>query len=109
MAYTITSYDTSPIISITCKNEDGSARNITGASATIQLCSVFSPTTIVYSFTGTISTGTDGVVTYTLQTGDIEAKGEYFAKCKIVFSGGAIEHFPQGKYGERIDVIDLPS
>ena len=68
------------------------AKDITGASATLGVYQRFDRQTAQFTKTGTISTGTDGVVTFAVADSDTASlKGDDYAfEVQLTESGGAI-------------------
>ena len=84
--------DTSPIIAGTCKDSDGTAIDITGA--TIRFHLINAAGTTVVDAAGAIVSATAGTVSYTWQTADTTTSGNHTAEFEVTYSGGAIETFP---------------
>jgi len=79
--------DTSPTMTATLKDGAGVAVNVTGATVTLE---AYGPGADI-SLSATLSDPANGVVTATPTF--IQA-GTYYARFKVVFSGGQIQTFP---------------
>lgn len=92
--YTITQNDTYPPIRGVCKDEDGVAVDLTGATVKF----IMQPTndeTDTVNASAAVEDAPNGVVSYSWQAGDTATEGIYYAEFEVTHSGGGIETFPR--------------
>lgn len=91
--------DTLPIVTLQLKNADGSvvALNDPGDTVTIRVKEVGAAVADPYLVEAAmnIETPAQGIVNYTFDAADVDAKGVFNFWVKVVFDGGGIQSFPQ--------------
>ena len=93
--------DTSPSIQGTCKDADGNAVDITGA--TIRFHMIDADEDLIVDAAATIADGTGGVVRYDWQAADTDVAGAYQAEFEVTYSDATVESFPsRGFIGVQI-------
>jgi hypothetical protein len=82
-------------MTLTVTNPDGSAANLTGATAAAQIRSAPASTDIAATFTTTIASN---VVTLTLtHTAATALSGNYVWDCQLTYSGGTVNTIAAGR------------
>ena len=92
MAFTIKQNDTSPAIQASLKDYNGNPVNLVGATVRFHMRSFEG--TIKVDRTMTITSGTNGIVTYFWQAGDTDTAGTYYAEFEVTYSDLSVETFP---------------
>jgi hypothetical protein len=97
--------DTAPALQATLKDGAQNAVDVTGATV------VFSMETAgvvkVSEAQVTITTATDGVVTYSWSAQDTDTPGNYTGEFEVTFGGGAVQTFPN-TFEEKLNIIIAP-
>lgn len=88
--------DTSPNISGVCKDADGVAIDITGASVRFHMKDKDGNT--VVDAAASIGVAASGEVYYAWQAADTDIAGSFKGEFEVTYSGGAIETFPNDGY-----------
>jgi hypothetical protein len=89
--------DTSPIIAYQLKDGNGVVVNLTGATITFIMWAPGAATAKV-SAAATVTDLLLGKVSYTWAASALDTPGDYMGEWEVVFSGGAIETFPNSGY-----------
>lgn len=97
MTFYIKEGDTSPELQATLKDAEGSAIDLTGASARFHMRAPGAAAAAVDA-AATVVTAASGIVKYTWIAGDTDVAGRYEAEFEITFGDGSIESFPNRGY-----------
>ena len=98
--------DTSPVFSVTLKDADGDAVDLTGATVVFNMNNE-DDEQVIDRGACTILVAASGTVKYSWQTGDTATAGYYSAEFEVTYSDATIETFPNRGYLEVHIVDDL--
>lgn len=86
---------------------DGSTDDLTGATVAFTLWPVGSDTPTVDENTAnvTVTSAADGQVEYALQTGDLDAVGDYYYEWEVTLSSGEVRTYPNDRDGVPLEVL----
>lgn len=85
--------DTAPALEAICKDADGDAVSVAGATVRFHMRLLGGASTKVNAL-ATIVDGPAGQVKYQWQTADTDTAGNYRGEFQVTFSNGTIETFP---------------
>lgn len=85
--------NTAPSYSITCERDDGTVIDLTAATVTLLLYrgSTQTNTGSGHTACSVLSPATNGVISWTPQTGDLPTPGTYKGDVVVTYSGGGVE------------------
>jgi hypothetical protein len=86
--------DTLSAIEITCKDANGVAVNLTGATVKFSMKLTSTGAVKVSLASATIVSATGGIVSYSWAAADVDTAGEYSGEFQVTFSAGGIQTFP---------------
>lgn len=105
MAFYIKQNDTSPSLSATLTDYNGTAINLTGATARLHMKDLEG--TLKIDAAMTISNADAGIIKYDWQAGDTDTVGTYNVEFQITYSDSSIETFPNHGYETVVVVGEL--
>lgn len=109
MAFRIKTNDTSPLLSVTLTDANGTGIGLAGASARFHMkafgadsLKIDAPATV-----GIVGVGVDGLVTYDWIAGDTDTAGTYYGEIEVTYGDARVETFPNNGYFTIIIKEDL--
>lgn len=95
--YYVKEDDTEPTLEATLKRPNGDAVDLTGASVDIRITEARGGSNVVNN-SASVFDAANGVVQYSLQSGDTEENGRYRVEFEVEYSGGGVETYPNKGY-----------
>lgn len=91
--------DVGGILGIVCRDANGDAENVTGATVTFRMRPAVLGDTVIDA-EASVDDGDDGLVSYTFAEGDTDtlAAGLYLAEFQVTFQDNSVTTFPNGGY-----------
>lgn len=83
--------NTAPSYSITCKRDDGTVIDLTGATVALLLYRGTTQTNTGHTACSILTPAKKGVISWTPQTGDLPNPGSYKGDVEVTYSGGGVE------------------
>lgn len=89
--------DTSPELQATLKDAEGTAIDLTGASARFHM-RLSGATATTVDAAATVVTAASGIVKYSWQAGDTDTVGRYEGEFEVTYADTSVETFPNTGY-----------